>query len=580
MQRVWRSFLVGFSFVGALSASELPFRVLYTTNPTTHLVEAFVQLPPMEETSVGIKRRFVFRDKNDQVLAPVYVGGKSKETILFLGPVEGSQALDEAIVRSIDLDSGESFANKFSFSSYLESNTRGRQIYETEMEFQVLADPHSVKISLRNNGIGEMRDPYIELVDPETKAHTKQPMQREGRQFIANLMHLKLNQEYVYIIYYYGLSGIQGDETLSEKRFHQISSLLSRFHFQLGAGGFLPEDRILEDLQKMQRTKEKTFTRKERVQLKQFRKQGNQVVVSLTTSPLRLRYIPYVLRVVDLTFVDKIFLVLPIRYGRDQSEYDATLVKRIQLALEHEYGDRIAILRPTTDLGPISKILPTAKYLLSAQSVTPRSILISLDDDISYEPDTVNHLAALESLSKNENSVISGSGQDVMHWNTSPFGWPKKLADCQEESEEADPLAACDIVEGFAGIAYRLSHFINWPKLEAWSQSSPYCRLSDDWVLSYFLAQEGIKRYRVTEHSPASEVLWGLNELPFGLRGDALHLGGGLPSQKSLIRNQLEASWAFMSQEVVNYQRCHDALVQIHYHDAFQQFRRMPPSYQ
>lgn len=334
MQRMWRSFIVWFSFVGGLSASELPFRVLYTTNPTTHIVEAFLQLPPMEETSVGIRRRFVFRDANDHVLEPVYAGEKTKETILFLGPVEGSKAVDKAIVRSIDLDSGESFVNKFSFSSYLESNTRERQIYETEMGFQILADLHSVKISVRNNGIGEMRDPYIELVDPETKIHTKHPMQREGQQFIANLMHLKLNQEYAYMIYYHGLSGIQGDATLSEKRFHQTSSLLTRFHFQLGAGGFLPEDRILEDLQKMQRTKEKTFTVEERAQLERFRQQGNQVVVSLTTSPLRLRYIPYVLRVVDLTFVNKIFLVLPIRYGRDQSEYDATLVKRIQLALE------------------------------------------------------------------------------------------------------------------------------------------------------------------------------------------------------------------------------------------------------
>jgi len=548
----------------SLQGQGLLFGVFYTENPHTEEIETFLSLSSPKD-SKGKKENFSFSLQGHKL----HVISTESETIVSLGPViyqPESGLLGLQVLKSQKESGGPVYRQTFSLDGYLKANQALSKLYRTEMGFEALSDGYSVRITLKNQGIFQISSARVELTSDYTQSYSTHVMKKEGEGFSVVIDSLDRNVSYQYSIHYCGNQ--PGFET--EVLTHQESHLYDCFQFQLGSISSTPEKAILDKLETLQKNRQDRLEEYEIDQLRKFRAAGHQIVVSLTTSPARLAHVPYVLGTMDFSYVDKLILVLPVGFGPQLQPYETSLVQQIEADLIKKYGNRVIILRPREDLGPISKILPTADYLYSeGHQISEQSVLISLDDDMSYPLHMIHHLAYLESLPMHERSVISGSGQDTSHWNVSPFGWPKKQNQCDAANEA---LTECDVVEGFAGISYRLIHFKNREKLRKWSQISPFCRNADDWVLSYFLAKEGISKYRITDFSEASIISHSIQELPFGLRSDALHRGARTPGITA-PRNALEESWSHMNKEIVNYQRCHETLIHQEYGSMFHELR-------
>lgn len=224
----------------------------------------------------------------------------------------------------------------------------------------------------------------------------------------------------------------------------------------------------------------------------------HKVYVSLTSSPERLKYIPQILRTVDLDLVDTIFLTLPKKF-KNKELYPDPLPKEI---LDFP---KVEVLRPDYDYGPISKMLHTIEKV---QKMDPKAIVISIDDDTAYPiglfRDLVIHLILNEDI-----DVAGGFGQGSSFWNLKPNNISFK--------DSCDEGKHCDVVEGFATIAYRVGK-IPVEKLKAFSQKSMVCRLGDDVVINYALELEGIKRHKAYSNNVSQLV-----QLFFGFEADALH---------------------------------------------------------
>jgi hypothetical protein len=121
-------------------------------------------------------------------------------------------------------------------------------------------------------------------------------------------------------------------------------------------------------MQLMQSTRLKEFC--DRALVAEFRR-SHRIVLSLTTSPWRIRFLPVVLNFIDTEVVDEIALNLPRLFGRNQQRYE--FVPR-----ELEENAKVKIHWYDKDSGPIMKILNTVE-----RERDPECICISIDDDIA-----------------------------------------------------------------------------------------------------------------------------------------------------------------------------------------------------
>jgi hypothetical protein len=81
---------------------------------------------------------------------------------------------------------------------------------------------------------------------------------------------------------------------------------------------------------------------------------ADPVVLSLTTSPERLKYVGFVLSLLDLTYVTRIEISLPRRFGRTNAEYGP-------IPSDLSRNDKVFICWQDDDWGPIMKLLPAAQ---------------------------------------------------------------------------------------------------------------------------------------------------------------------------------------------------------------------------
>ena len=207
--------------------------------------------------------------------------------------------------------------------------------------------------------------------------------------------------------------------------------------------------------------------------------QDQRVYLSMTTSPARLLKLHYVLRSLDLTLIDTIFITLPLEFKR-KDRYT------IPIKLLKEFP-QIQFLSITQDLGPILKSVSAVEYVRSVRGLLSNiDIFIQLDDDNCYFISTIDTLVYFSLL--NPNSPISGNTALFSFYGMSNFGYPFS----RNRKIIGENIRSGHIVEGYLGIAYRGIHLdVELIKALTRRDLNPElssCYLSDDLVVSFVLS--------------------------------------------------------------------------------------------
>ena len=240
----------------------------------------------------------------------------------------------------------------------------------------------------------------------------------------------------------------------------------------------------------------------------QYRKVKNflkkhEVHVSLTTSPLRLPKILAVLATIDSTHIKNINVVLPDKYGKNKETYNQDDIDKI--------GNfpKVKIIRTQKDYGPITKMLPVIRDVKD-----PKSIIISIDDDVGYPLGMINEFI-YQKVEKYPNAVVQSpdEGQDFRN----DIGNFKKVFPTKQKPRK--PYA--DLVEGWLGVAYT-KKLVNDKEMEIFADLSKECLLSDDLVISYVLAKHNVPVVKVDNKHLGLQLSY-----QYGAGADALHKGGG-----------------------------------------------------
>ena len=203
-----------------------------------------------------------------------------------------------------------------------------------------------------------------------------------------------------------------------------------------------------------------------------------RIVVSLTTSPRRINSIkPVIDCILNQTLKPvKIYLNLPKIFKRNNSKFGKIPDFITNNSLIH--------INYCEDIGPLTKILPTAILLKNSRDV---DLIVSVDDDIIYDKNTLQKFAQ-ESIN-NPNIVLTGSS-----WT------------CNNLNE-------CQIVEGWSGVGYKPEFLFDF---DTSVLNDIECYLSDDFLISNHLSKKGIKIKRInTVKQPQN----------YGEEEDALHKG-------------------------------------------------------
>lgn len=233
-----------------------------------------------------------------------------------------------------------------------------------------------------------------------------------------------------------------------------------------------------------------------------FRLRDQHIVLALTTTPYRINKTALTLAtlVSQNIRLDTIYLSIPHKFARDGSDY---------VIPEWLSNDkRFTILR-TEDYGPGTKLLG----LLEQVKLPPKTIIVTVDDDVFYPKNLALQLAYQSMLNPNYAIGISGVDpeydQDNAIATTSPMGLIKRY--------ERDGMVT--ILQGYGGIAYRAEFFD--PSIFELLKNSPECRYVDDIYFASYLARRGIKRRMLkNQFIDVYEIQW-FHRL--GTGDDALH---------------------------------------------------------
>ena len=242
-----------------------------------------------------------------------------------------------------------------------------------------------------------------------------------------------------------------------------------------------------------------------------------RTVLTLTSSPRRMQHLPLVL---DALFnqpipPDAVYLNLPERY-RNRDVY----------VLPDWLGDasRVTLLRRADDPGPVMKILPVLEV-----ETGPDTLLITVDDDVRYPPDTIPALQAAaeahpEAAFGSRGFNFRGAGRDLepVRGNHVP----------------------CHVLQGYGACAYRRRHFdIDRLHLSLASQPEAF-RFNDDLVLSNHLASRGVPRFTIQLASRLQHMPWG-DEDPQALK----FMEGGTHQRYDTMRQWLIKQGAWFAED-------------------------------
>ena len=229
----------------------------------------------------------------------------------------------------------------------------------------------------------------------------------------------------------------------------------------------------------------------------------HKVHVSLTSSPLRLSKVLAVLATLDTTYVTNINVVLPMKYGKKQESYNDRDIETISKF------PKVKIIRTEKDYGPITKMLPVIREIQD-----PKSIIISVDDDMGYPLGMINEFI-YQKVYKHPNDVIQSSDD--------PQDFRNEISNFKKHFPRKQPAKKpyAELVEGWLGVAYS-KKLVNDEEMEKIANLSKECLLSDDLVISYVLAKHNVPIVKIYNKHLGQQLSY-----LYGAGDDALHKGGG-----------------------------------------------------
>lgn len=253
---------------------------------------------------------------------------------------------------------------------------------------------------------------------------------------------------------------------------------------------------------------------------------NTRVYISLTTSPTRIETLEMVLRTLDLTLVDGILVVLPERFSRNNEAY--VIPERVR------NFPKVQIIRTKVDRGPITKLVGALELsnIVEGREIAlkllsnPDNLILTVDDDTSYPNGTMSQLIKAGLTMK---GVFAASGHDLNFWEIDPtHGWPHSH-NLHFECGTL-PLSSCQIIEGFSGVVYKVRDVLRaMPLMLELGAADRNCFSSDDFVISWALAQNGVERFQMR-----NEYIAVPEQMSFGFGPDALHRGAGMDEAERL----------------------------------------------
>lgn len=248
--------------------------------------------------------------------------------------------------------------------------------------------------------------------------------------------------------------------------------------------------------------------------------QRRRLFVSMTTSPDRICIIPAILKAIDLSNVERVYVNVPDKFGPTGEEFvipDA-LSKMAPKVFVNRFGE---------DLGPISKLVPTVDHLKGVEKIERNATIVTIDDDIFLPINAVDDLATLVEFT-NGRAAIGRSGQNIKYWarKVDHFDPPYLsykghfMTDIAAEVDRSindlfeihrQKLERVDVLEGFCAVAYPIEA-LNTKWMKRANALSKACKMSDDVVISWCVHQNGFLRLRTAPKGAFFEIGVGLEE--------------------------------------------------------------------
>lgn len=214
-----------------------------------------------------------------------------------------------------------------------------------------------------------------------------------------------------------------------------------------------------------------------------------RLIVSLSTLPGRIRFLRVQLRFLysQTKRPDAIYVVVPYNSLRGKGVYAIP-----QELYEEADKGRIVLLRTAVDWGPASKLIPTLQV-----ETDPRTIIITVDDDVDYPPTLLEHLyrAALRRpdaaiglkgywLPPSNATAERCDPRDWSHVEKREYGYYSHENLLYTDAASTDRDVEVHVLGGLLGVAYR-SGFFDLRRLtdfEDWPGGAVF--VDDDWISS------------------------------------------------------------------------------------------------
>lgn len=247
---------------------------------------------------------------------------------------------------------------------------------------------------------------------------------------------------------------------------------------------------------------------------------GIRVVVSLTTTPKRLKMLKPTIDslLAQSVLPDMIQLNLPFIFRRTNHTYEENLTTKYPW-LSH---DRIRIVR-CNDVGPSTKLVPTL-----ANETDPNTLIVIIDDDTTYSGMMIEAMSYGASVIKDVDYILVTRCGDW--WYIHPSSAIKATQPLPEIAKKLYGCC-CMVYEAYGSVGYRRGLFDNFVKVNgtllsfneymAIALRNPKCFRSDDWIISNFFALlniqgimlDGYIKYKQLSHGfekGADGALWAL----------------------------------------------------------------------
>jgi len=212
---------------------------------------------------------------------------------------------------------------------------------------------------------------------------------------------------------------------------------------------------------------------------------------------------------------EKIYVNLPDVFKRNNQPYPD-----IPTDFLTRFGERVIWNRCGEDLGPVTKL----QGALDATNETDDIWIITIDDDISYLPYTIEVYERMIMITPHEKHAFGLSG----------FKWINGSIVMSMQIELAN------VLEGYASACYHRSFFKKtWTTYLSKCLESRDCALSDDVTVSNWLSLNNVKRVNVNIPWVNRQMMWSNHcILSYGNDSDALHCGanGDSTTNNNVVR--------------------------------------------